>query len=322
MKHEKYKELLELNVLGELSEEEKLELENHLFECEECSIEYAEIKKLHSVILTEIPKMPSEENLQNARKRLFNTINATHAKSKVQKSRSTFWSILLGNKLSLGFGTVALVLIGFFIGFLLFTNSNKVLITDNSIDLDKIDRGDVKITKVNFPARFSEKGEFEIQLDGEKIPSYVGNLNDVVVQKLLASAIQETNNPGFKIRTAKSFSELLPDNFIPDKEIKDAFISSLKTDVNPGVRKEALHALLNFNYDDKIRDALLFVLEHDDNASNRMDAINNLLSMNIISSGINDSVKNKLNKKNINEDNELVKFRTAKFLVGGNKNEE
>ena len=46
MDHEKYKEFLELNVLGELSKSEELELENHLFECDECSIEYAEIKKL------------------------------------------------------------------------------------------------------------------------------------------------------------------------------------------------------------------------------------------------------------------------------------
>lgn len=321
MNHDKYKELLELNVLGELSKEEELELENHLFECEECSIEYAEIKKLHTVISTEIPQMPSEANLLNARKRLFNTINAEKNKPIYQEKKNTVWQNIFSNKLSLGFGSIALILVGFFIGFILFNKPNEVLLTDNSIDLDKIDRGEVRISKVNFPARFSEKGEFEIKLDGEKIQSYIGNLNDVVIQKLLASAIQETNNPGFKIKTAKLFSELLPENFTPDKKIQDAFINSLKTDNNPGVRKEALQALINFSYDDEVRDALLYVLENDDNASNRIDAINTLLSMNL-SDSINDSVKNNLNQKIVNEDNELIKFRTAKLLIGGNKNEK
>ncbi len=111
MKHEKYKELLELNVLGELNKEEELELENHLFECEECSNEYAEIKKLHSIISTEIPQMPNEESLLNARKRLFNTINAEQTEPISEESKSTFWSILFGNKFSVGFGTVAMMLV-------------------------------------------------------------------------------------------------------------------------------------------------------------------------------------------------------------------
>lgn len=316
MKHEKYKELLELNVLGELSKSDELELNNHLFECEECAVEYEEAKKIFNLISAEKASMPSEDDLNNARNRLFNSINLESEKLK-DNSQNTFnWSSLFTNKFALAFGTTALVLFGLFVGYLLFNNSNTLSLTDNSIDLDKIDRGEVKIANVSFPDKYSDEGEFIIKFDDVNSTTYSGTLNDVVVQKLLASALNETENPGFKIRTAKSFVNFLPDNFIPDKKIKDAFINSLKNDDNPGVRKDALQALINFKFDDEIRDALLFVLEKDDNASNRILAINALLAMNLTQKSFNDEVKSKLNDRILNEDNELIKFRTAKLLRG------
>ena len=91
----------------------------------------------------------------------------------------------------------------------------------------------------------------------------------------------------------------------------------LKTDENPGVRKEALRALINFTYDDEIRDAILFTLENDDNAANRMLAINALLAINSKTQIMNDSIKIKLKNELPNEDNEVVKLKTAKLLLGG-----
>ena len=322
MNHGKYKELLELNVLGELSEEEELELNNHLLECEECSEEYAEVKKLFSLITAEKTSMVSEDDLYNARKRLFNTINSETDKADVKPNKSFNWLNIFSNKYALGFGTIALVLVGFFVGYILFNNSNTVILTTNGIDLDKIDRGEVKIADISFPHKFSEKGEFEIKLNDENSTSYKGTLDDVVVQKLLASALNETENPGFKIRTAKSFVDFLPGNFIPDNKIKTAFIKSLQYDENPGVRKDALQALLNFKFDSEIRDALLYTLENDDNASNRISAINALLAMNLAQNGINDEVKSKLNNGILNEENELIKYRTAKLLLKGKSNEK
>lgn len=322
MNHGKYKELLELNVLGELSEEEELELNNHLLECEECSEEYAEVKKLFSLITAEKTSMVSEDDLYNARKRLFNTINSETDKADVKPNKSFNWLNIFSNKYALGFGTIALVLVGLFVGYLLFNNSNTVILTSNSIDLDQIDRGEIKIANVSFPAKFSDEGEFEIKLDDKNSTTYTGTLNDIVVQKLLASALNKTENPGFKIRTAKSFVDFLPSNFVPDKKIKDAFIKSLKYDNNPGVRKDALQAIINFKFDDEIRDAFLYTLENDDNASNRISAINALLAMNISKNGFDDEIKNKLNNGLLNEENELIKFRTAKLLVRGKSNEK
>lgn len=315
MAHEKYIEMLELNILGELSKDEQVDLENHLFECEECSSEYTKLKKFYTSISTHKTNIPTEHDLMNARKRLFNTINSERVELKTEKKLP--WYSIFSNKYSLAFGSVVLVLIGMFVGYLIFKNESQNLLTNNSIDLDKIDRGDVRISDVSFPDKFSENAEFEIKLEDENLSSYKGNLDDVVIQKLLASAIKETKNPGFKIRTAKSFTELLPRNFMPDQKIKDAFITSLKTDKNPGVRKEALKALINFQYDESVRDALLFVLEQDENASNRMLAINTLLTMNATQSNIDENIKSKLIRRIANENNKVIKSKTEKLLIGG-----
>lgn len=316
MKHENYKEFLELYVLGELNKEKEFELENHIAECKECSEEFAELKKLQSLISNETPAMPTEVSLMNARKRLFNTISTESAQIPTPEKAISFWHKVFSKQYGLAFGSVVFVLIGFLAGYFLFNSSTTILLNDKSINLDKIDRGDVKIVDVNFPDKFSENAEFEFKLAGEKVNIYRGNLNDIGVQKLLATAMKKTENPGFKIRTAKSFSEFLPNNFIPDNKIKEAFINALKTDSNPGVRKSALQALVGFKYDNKIRDALLYVLENDDNASNRMSAINTLLSMNFGANNIDKNMANKLNWDIGKEENEVVKYKTAKLLIG------
>ena len=123
-------------------------------------------------------------DLINSRKRLFNTINAEVAQPTLVTSSKNAWDRIFSNKYSFALGSVALVLIGFFVGYMLFNNSNPSpkLLAENIIDLDKLESGDVKIAKVNFPEVFSENGEFEFQLSGDRPVSYKGNLNDAVVQ--------------------------------------------------------------------------------------------------------------------------------------------
>ncbi|MCB0731869.1 MAG: HEAT repeat domain-containing protein [Ignavibacteriae bacterium] len=319
MKHEKYKELLELNILNELTDKEQIEMENHLLECSECSSEYSQLKKMYSVLTKEAPELPTDNDLLNARTRLFNSINNEIEEPNFIEKLKKLLESIFPKQYSIAFGGLTLILVGFFVGYLIFNTSQSEpnLFTENVIDLDKIDKGEVQISKVNLPQIFSEKGEYEFKIGDEKPVIYKGTLNDEIVQKLLAAAFKETDNPGFKIQTAKSIKEFMPKGFNPDAKIKEAFIHSLKTDENPGVRKGALQALINFPYDDKIRDALLYTLDNDENASNRIDAINALLAMNLGSQLINDSIKTKLEKDITNEENEVVKFRTAKLLLGG-----
>jgi hypothetical protein len=319
MKHEKYKEFLELNVLGELTKEEEIELENHLFECDECSKEYSRIKKMYTIISTTRPSPVSDEDLDAARKELFNSLNLESTRPTFSQRINEFLKSLFSNNYTVAFGSIALILIGFFVGYLIFNTSipSENPLMGNVIDLDKIDNGDIKIAKVDLPELFSKEDQFEFKLGDLEPVTYKGNLNDIAVQKLLAAAIKETENPGFKIKTANTIAELVSKNFIPDEKIKEAFIYTLKNDKNPGVRKGALKALVNFPYDNTVRDALLYTLANDDNASNRMDAISTLLTINYDSTTIDDNTRILLNTSFANEENEVIRYKTTK-LLGGN----
>lgn len=318
MDHKKYKELLELRILDELSEPEKIDLENHFMECTECLEEYNQLNKMNSLIKKEKASFPNTYELQNARNRLFNEIEKLREPQSFFSRLKDFYSGNFDQKYTLAFGSIILILIGLTIGYLLFNRETapKNYFTENEIDLDKIENGEVKITDVSLPKSFSNADEYVFRL-GENNPKiYKGNLNDETIQKLLAITFSETENPGFKIKTANALIDFMPQNFKPDKKIKEVFINTVKFDNNPGVRKIALQALINFQFDDEIRDALLYTLQNDDNASNRMDAINVLLTMNVNKDLIDNKVKSELEQKILNEENSIVKLRTTKFLLG------
>jgi hypothetical protein len=319
MDHNKYKELLQLNILGELSKEDELDLENHLFECTECSKEYSGLKQLYSALITERPSAPDEKELISVRNNVIRTIRKESEKSSLFEKINAAVSGLFFKQYSFALGSLTFILIGLVAGYLLFgiPQTHTTVTSENIIDLDKIEKGDVDISKISFPNPFSDDGVFEFRISDLKPISYKGDLNDITVQKLLANALLNVENPGFKIRTINSIAEKAKSNFIPDPKIKDALIKSLKTDNNPGVRKGALNALINFPYDEKIRDAVLFTLENDENSANRIDAINALLEMNSDGKSIDNETKTFLRKNIEKEDNELIKYRTSKLLLGG-----
>lgn len=318
MNHEKYKELLELNILGELNKSEQIDLENHLLECNECFEEYSQIKKFHSKIVYENIDFPNESDLQNARFNLFKTINENASNQSLSEKFSQIFNQIFYKKYSIAFGSLALILVGLLIGYLVFNKSDftKNKFAQNEIDLDEIEN--LEIANVNLPEKFSTNYEFEIINKNGKQISYKGNLNDEAIQKLLAKAFKETENPGFKIKTANSVVEFMPKNFNPDEKIKHAFINSVKTDQNPGVRKTAIKALVNFPFDNEIRDALIYTLENDSNAANRMDAINILLEINSKSNNVDQNIRKKLEERISLEDNEVIKYKTVNLLRGGN----
>ncbi len=316
MKHEKYKELLELYILDELEEKDIILLKNHLLECEECSSLFNEMKTINNLIASEKPKAITEEDLSYSRNRLFETIDTIEDKPSFISKVFSVLNNLFTPKYNLAFGSVLLLLFGLLIGYFLFNKEEvKVpILSKNEINLDEINSGKLQIAKVTLPEVFSENGEYQIKVGNINPVTYKGTLKDEMIQKLLAIAINETQNAGFKIKTASSIKEFMPKNFIPDSTIQNSFITSLKTDGNPGVRKAALRALINFPLNKKIRNALLYTLDNDSNASMRIDAINALLSMNLKSQLIDENVKKQITTNISDEKNEVVKTRKEKLL--------
>jgi len=325
MNHKKYEELLQLNFLNELTENEQVDLENHLLECSDCKKEYEHLNNLTSLIVEKKPTNPSTKNLEFVRKTLFDSINNIETKPSFVSSIKNIFKNLFFTNYKFAFGSITLLLGGLFVGYLLFGGSSKppkilsenIVDLDKVIDLDKLAKGNVSISQIRFPETQAEDGIFEFKI-GENIPIvYKGTLTDSIVQRLLANALGETENPGFKIKTVSTIARQAKSIFNPDPQITKALIHSLKNDNNPVVRKEALIALSNFSFDKDIKDAILFSLSNDQNASNRIEAINALSKMSLADQSIDSNLQKLLKNNIINEDNELIRLKTAKLLLRG-----
>ncbi|MCP5061818.1 MAG: hypothetical protein GY936_05050 [Ignavibacteriae bacterium] len=319
MNHQKYKDMLQLNILGELNENEEVDLENHLLECSECQKEYTKQKKFYSIIVAERPSIPSDDDLTLARTKLLNTIHTNESKLSISESFKKYLDELFFTPYRFALGGIVLLTIGMLTGYLLFgiSQSPPKILSENVIDLDKLGKGNVKISNIRFPETVSDDGDFEFKI-GNNIPMvYKGNLSDSIVQRLLANALIETENPGFKIKTVSTIAKQAKSIFNPDPQIKKALILSLKNDKNPVVRKEALNALINFSFEKDIKEAILFTLGNDENSNNRIAAINALLEINSVNQSLDSGFQNLLEQNILNEKNELVKLKTTKLLHRG-----
>jgi len=64
-----------------------------------------------------------------------------------------------------------------------------------------------------------------------------------------------------------------------DKDIKDALVTVVMTDNNPGVRREAFKLLNRVSFDESVKQAYLFVLLNDSSSALRIEALNALIEL-------------------------------------------
>lgn len=321
MKQDKFLELLELYVLGELDERDKEFVENKILESDEYKKEYESLKKFHSVVTEAKPEPVNGNSLQNFRKELFNTVESerenVYSKS---KSKSLFEKIFFGN-FKVAYAMATTLLVGFFIGYIIFSSTQVPLVTSanpNEIDLDAIDRNEINISNIRFNNPFTDGGEIEISFDAIKPISYKGELNDPRIQKLLAAALTTSDNPGLRIRTVNTLASQTERTTLVDPKIKTALINTLKTDQNAGVRREALNALTKFPYDNELRDVYLFVLANDVNPGLKVSAINALAELKMQGKSIDNELRNVIDNELGNGDQEYIKLKAASLIQGAN----
>ncbi len=317
MTHEDFKEMVYLFSLGELPHEQNEILQNHLLECEDCDAEFKSLLQLKTAMAENKPVPFNETILEQAR---------TDLKSKIvkeEKRAAGFSSIL--DKLSaflfgdykIAFSAVSTLLIGIFAGYLIFAPGRaSVVIPENNeiIDVEKIEQSGMQISNIRFKNPFAAEGEVEISFDAVKPISFRGNMNDAATQRLLAAALVSNDNPGLKLKTINTIASQPMEKLKVDQKVKEALITSLKVDENPGVRREALNVLMRFPIDPEIRDAFLFVLSNDPNSGLRVAAINALSNFKINDVSLDDEIINVLNEKAQSDENEFIKLRAASLL--------
>jgi hypothetical protein len=284
-------------------------LEQHLGECDECSTELDDMRKLHVLVSRGEMVGVDDQLLAEARHQL-------RAALRIERSRQTLWNrisdrmsafstLLPSRNWGLALGSIAMVGCGILIGRLVFPPSSP---GEGSPLADS----DLKISNVRFLNPDTNEDELEFSFEAVKPMRVKGTIHDERIQKVLTYALLNEQNPGVRLRAINTMAG--PSTRTPDREMKAALIIALRSDDNAGVRKEALVALRKFPFDAEVRDALLDALMHDKNPGIRIAAINGLDSARTLGPGSDQSILDVLKQKVNSDDNNYIRLRAKTVL--------
>ncbi len=266
MKHSQFKEWIPLLGYGELDEDEKYLLQQHLQSCAECVRQLEELNQMQEM-LGRRSEM-SEQVLESARRELrIRLISAGE-----RGSASWLWSWFPAWQNALA--GVLCILLGLGIGYLVFRERQSgppgPLVTP-VLPNPWASVEHAAISNVRFLDADASDGQVEFSYEATMPVRLKGNVNDEQIQQILSRALVNGQNPGTRLRAVGLLgNEQLTQ---PDPAVKQALMTALKLDENDGVRKQALTALLNFQFDADVRDSLLYVLTSDPNPALRIAAI-------------------------------------------------
>ncbi|MFC2083630.1 hypothetical protein ACFLS9_01095 [Bacteroidota bacterium] len=314
---EKLSQLIQLYLLDELNPEERNFLEDYIKESEEAACEFKKYKQIHLSLSLHRPVKTSENDLLLQRQQLIRNLRSSEYSTPPRSILADWLLRLKDSFFNYALTGATSLIIGLFCGYLIFSSqfSKEEMFADsNIIDIDKIN--EYEISDIRFLDSFPDKEKIQIAFNAVKPFTYSGEINDKIIQQLLAIALITETNPGIKIQTVNKLAINAEQNFAPDPKIKSALITSLKVDENPGVRKAALNLLTKFPYDEKIRDSFLYVLVNDQNSGMRVTAINALSDLKFEGISIDEKIKYELNKRAESDKSEFIKIRAASLLKG------
>lgn len=278
MRHDQYKELLHRSFYHELNDDEQIVLTGHLKHCAECQAECEGLKKLESALVQGQRFEVNDQLLDQARRELRVALRLEVAKRPFLTEWLERFNILSYPGLRVALGGVAMLVVGFAIGYYVFMPTGMINSEGPMQGLNQasVQRSETRVSNFRFARQSPQAGEVEFSFDMVTPVRMKGNVNDNAVQRVMAQALLGDQNPGARLLTVSTLGNQVEASKTPDKEIKAALIQVMKLDANVGVRREALKAIQRFELDKDIKDALLFVLKNETNPGMRIDVINYL----------------------------------------------
>jgi len=315
MNHRQYKEMIDLLLYDELSQEDRAALDDHVRACAECRGELEEVRRLQGSLPKGEPGEVDNRLLQEARLQLRRALNA-------ERHASTPWRDML-NSLGAFFtprtgfvlGGVLTLAGGILIGRLWVPQPEVRLSPEPTGQLASgIRGGSPEISNVKFVTVDPEAGTVEFTFDTISPVHIKGNITDPRIQEVLARTMVSDRNPGVRLRSANVLSSQAQRMKVPDREVKKALIHALRGDSNPAVRKEAMKTLLAFPFDDEVKQAFLFVLVHDGNPAMRIAAINSLDSARVQDQPADNDLLEVLKERMHSDNNNYVRIKAKSVL--------
>ena len=266
MKCEWVRENIVPHVYGELADDARHELEQHVARCADCAAELKAEQEFQAT-LSQIPAQDPTPNLLAAsRMRLQEALETAE--------QGHFWHKLAFDPANwlrqVRFAPAlasAILILGFAGGV-----GTAVKVLQRPTDIKPIvvpPPSEASITGIQSVTQDPNSNQINIKYNTVSTQEAQGSLNDQRIQQLLLYAARNNFNSGVRMDSVDVLTRKPSDS-----QIREVLIDRLQNDSNPGVRLKVLDALGGFVRDDvQVRDAVLSALVNDTNAGVRNEAM-------------------------------------------------
>ena len=275
MKCEWVRENIVLQVYGELADDARHELEQHVARCADCAAELKAEQDFHALLEQDraaepLLKDPSPNLLAASRMRLQEALETA--------KQGNFWSRLAFDPanwlLQMKFSpalAAAILIVGFVggIGTMREISGWRTTDTARIIDTTKPVPTEASIASINSIVQDPGTNQVSIKYNTVSTQEAQGSLNDEKIQQLLLYAARNNYNSGVRVDSVDLLAQKSG-----DMQVREALMYTLQNDTNPGVRLKSLDALGNYvKNDTNVRDAVLRALVNDGNSGVRIEAL-------------------------------------------------
>lgn len=267
MKCEWVRENIVLHVYGELADDVRHELEQHVARCADCAAELKAQQGFHTLLLEDRAEDPTPNLLASSRMRLQEALETAQ--------QGSFWSRLPFDpmewlrqvRFSPALASVILIF-GFAIGALTVYRITPGTPT-RPIQGQLPPTTEASISGIDSVTPLPGTDQVSIKYNTVSTQEAQGSLNDQKIQQLLLYAARNNYNSGVRVDSVDLLAQRSS-----DMQVREALIYALQNDTNPGVRLKSLAALGNYvKTDTNVRDAVLRALVNDTTPGVRIEAL-------------------------------------------------
>jgi hypothetical protein len=269
MKCEWVRQNITLHVYGELADDVRHELEQHVSRCADCAAELKAEQEFHAQLSQERSVEPTPNLLAASRMRLQEALETAE--------QGRFWHRLAfdpANWLRQVRFSPALASAILILGFAGGVGTSYKIVGHPAASTPAgtaaaSSPAEASITAIQSITQQPGTNQIDIKYNTVSTLETQGSLNDQRIQQLLLFAARNNYNSGVRMDSVDLLTKK------PDvSQVRDALIYALRYDTNPGVRLKALDGLGGFVKDDvRVRDAVLEALVNDANPGVRTEAL-------------------------------------------------
>src|SRR5450631_3777350 len=259
MKCEWVRENIVLQVYGELADDARHELEQHVARCADCAAELKAEQEFHALLAQDRAADPTPNLVASSRMRLQEALET--AKQGNFFSRLAFAPALAAAILVLGF-------VGGILTMREISHPTTIAGVPNTPIQTPVP-AEASIASISSIVQDPGTNQISIKYNAVSTQEAQGSLNDERIQQLLLYAARNNYNSGVRVDSVDLLAQKTG-----DMQVREALIYTLQNDTNPGVRLKSLDALGNYvKNDTNVRDAVLRALVNDGNSGVRIEAL-------------------------------------------------